>query len=118
MSWEYEQSSGNLTRSGKFVANGYSGAGAGWNDPSREHESFVGTIPKGRYRMRVIPHTKYKPPVLSLTPEGHNARGRTLLLIHGDNQYLNNTASEGCIILPRTAREQIANGGDDLLEVK
>ena len=100
------------------MALGYSGVGAGLNNPSREHEGFVGPIPKGRYRMRVIPHAKYKPPVLSLTPEGHNAHGRTLFLIHGDNQGLNFTASEGCIILPRPARESIANGGDDLLEVR
>jgi hypothetical protein len=43
--------------------------------------------------------------------------GRSDFYIHGDNPALNYTASEGCIILARPIREQIAASGDNDLQV-
>jgi hypothetical protein len=54
---------------------------------------------------------------MRLTPQGHNAHGRTGFLIHGDSRRNPGNASEGCIILNRSAREAIANSGDATLEV-
>lgn len=43
--------------------------------------------------------------------------GRSGFLIHGDSIAHTGQASHGCIILPRSVREQIAASGDDELEV-
>jgi hypothetical protein len=55
------------------------------------------------------------PHVMKLAPDGHDARGRSGFLIHGDN--LRHDASTGCIILSRDIREQISRSGDNVLEV-
>lgn len=43
--------------------------------------------------------------------------GREGFLIHGDSIVHMGQASHGCIILPRSIREQIAASGDDEIEV-
>jgi hypothetical protein len=43
-----------------------------------------------------------------LTPDGHEAHGRTEFLIHGDSVDAPGTASEGCIILSPAIRKKIA----------
>jgi hypothetical protein len=53
--------------------------------------------------------------VILLEPVGHNALGRSLFRIHGDNAQ--NDASHGCVILPRNIRELIWNSGDRALTV-
>jgi len=45
------------------------------------------------------------------------AYGRTLLRIHGDNFEGNQTASDGCIILPRFVREKLDASTDRALQV-
>lgn len=91
----------------------YSGTPAARNDPSRTHEENVGPLPSGLYDM-----------VEDLNPA--NARlgglrtrlnpypstemfGRGGMLIHADSTRRPGTASQGCIILPRHARQDIAN---------
>lgn len=54
---------------------------------------------------------------MALTPVGHVALGRSHFLIHGDSVSHPGGASEGCIILNRTARQTIASSGDNELEV-
>lgn len=54
---------------------------------------------------------------MHLTPQGHNAHGRTRLEIHGDSLSHPGRASSGCIILPLAIRQQISNSGDDILDV-
>jgi len=49
--------------------------------------------------------------VAHLTPiEGTDTFGRSGFMVHGDNQALNHSASEGCIVAPRFIRDQIAAG--------
>ncbi len=56
--------------------------------------------------------------MLPLVPDAsNNMQGRHSFQIHGDNRSMNQTASSGCIILPRKIREQIANSGDNRLVV-
>ncbi len=116
MAWIYSQSSGELTRGGEVVATGYSGKGVGRNNPAEQGVRNLGPIPQGSY----VIGPEFVAPVqgpcaMRLSPQGHDALGRTGFLIHGDNAE--HDASIGCIILPLECREQIAASADRDLEV-
>lgn len=119
--WTYSQSTGALSRNGKRVATGYSGNGplsAGYrNNPDAQHVVAKGPIPRGRWRMTEmrLKGGTVGPYAIFLAPVGHDALGRSLFRIHGDNRQ--NDASHGCIILPRPVREMIWGSGDHDLEV-
>jgi hypothetical protein len=116
--WTYAQKTGNLWQDGKLVATGYSGGGEGKNDPSMQAVENVGPIPQGSWIISGPPidTPKHGPYVLTLTAaQGTNVFGRSGFLMHGDNAT--GTASEGCVIMPRVAREQVWNSGDTDLEV-
>lgn len=116
MAWEYDQSSGLIRLNGAFMGKGYAGTGAGRDNPDMEHVSYIGPIPRGTYDIgQPYTHPTLGPIVMNLDPVGHNARGRTLFRIHGDNSA--NDASEGCIILGRAIREKIAASSLRKLEV-
>ena len=118
MSWEYSQHSRTLKHNGRVVATGYSGRNEGLNNPDMEGIPNVGPIPRGRYTIgHAYQHETKGPITMRLNPYGHNARGRSGFLIHGDNHNLNSTASEGCIVLNREARELISNSGNAMLDV-
>jgi len=118
MSWQYHQKSGELFYNGEFVKTGYSGKGAGKNNPELEDTPKVGPIPCGHYSIGpAFTHASKGPVVMRLTPVGHDACGRTGFLIHGDSRSHPGTASEGCIILERAIRESIATSQDTALEV-
>ena len=96
-----------------------SGPGEGQNNPDLEYIHDVGPIPKGVYDIGP-PHDTptHGPLVLALTPEpGTNTFRRDGFLIHGDSVQNPGTASHGCIILPRTVRDQIAASGDRQIQV-
>ena len=123
--WQYSQSTGqishvdNSTGNSTPVGNGYSGNGAGLNNGSMQNQPYVGPIPTGSYYIL--------PPVdnpntgslsLPLEPEpGTNTYNRSGFFIHGDNPYMNNSASEGCIVTNRNVRQQISNSSDNELIV-
>ncbi len=117
MPWKYDQSSGELMYNGSLIGTGYAGKGIGKNNPAMQHVKYVGPIPVGEYS---IGHS-YKSStglgsiVMDLNPNGHNALGRTLFRIHGDNST--GTASEGCIIMPRKVRTLMSTTQDRILEV-
>lgn len=109
MSFVYVQETGDLYQR---MATGYSGHGAGKNNPALQREPNVGPLPAGYYVVGP-PHDSptHGPLVRPLTPNQHNAMfGRFGFLIHGDSLAHPGDASEGCIILPRTARVAIPNG--------
>ncbi|MFZ2252630.1 MAG: hypothetical protein WAW13_00480 [Minisyncoccia bacterium] len=56
MSWKWDQSAGELSRDGKFVARGYSGAGIGKNNPGLEGRVATGPIPAGRWTIGGPPY--------------------------------------------------------------
>jgi RHS repeat-associated protein len=99
---------------------GYSGVGAGLNNPAMQSVPNVGPIPQGAYRIGPSydsPHMGRS--TMNLRPSATtNTFGRSLFRIHGDNQQRNNTASEGCIIESASVRQRIANSGDNCLIVK
>ncbi|MQR02108.1 tlde1 domain-containing protein [Glaciimonas soli] len=116
MPWEYSQRSGQLRFNGENVATAYSGTGAGRNNPDMEAHSNVGPIPRGQYRIGFARDTAtYGPHVMSLAPVGNTGRGRTAFLVHGDNTR--HDAPQGCIILPRNARNSMSSSHDTTLNV-
>lgn len=118
--WRYDQSSGDLRDpSGHFVCRGYSGHGAGKNNPARQHERAVGPIPRGRWKIGAPYDSKNVGPyALTLTPcAGTEVFGRSAFRIHGDSKRAPGTASHGCIILPRPVRERIWASGVHEIEV-
>lgn len=117
--WTYEQRSGDLLYDGKVVASGYSGAGEGKNNPEFQWKPNVGPLPQGYYTIGPPHETPtHGPYVLTLTPFPQNQMfGRSAFLIHGDSIKAAGTASHGCIILGRIAREAIWQSGDRTLKV-
>lgn len=119
MTWAYSQVSGALTRNGQLVAVGYSGHDVGKNNPGMQRVPNTGPIPQGRYFIGA-PHDSPKvgPFALPLEPApGTSTFGRSAFMIHGDSIVHPGTASEGCIILLRDARNRIVESGDSELLV-
>lgn len=91
------------------VATGYSGAPGFVNDGTKEHLPNRGPIPRGRYLVgEPHEHKKLGPVAMTLFPHGHSAQGRSGFMIHGDNAKLDRSASQGCVILDRASRLQLA----------
>ena len=115
----YCQDDGALFLDEVKLCTGYSGKGAGRNNPALEAMPNIGPIPKGLWS---IDHPPYDDPhkgklVFRLHPVGHDAHGRSGFLIHGDSGEHPGQASEGCVILPRLIRQQIASEKLTELEV-
>lgn len=120
MAWVYEQLTGRLSLDGgSIIAIGYSGAGAGKNNPTEENMQNVGPIPEGLYDIEEpFDSPTHGPFALRLLPDTGNVMfGRSGFLIHGDSIERPGEASEGCIILPRIARQDIWDSGDHVLQV-
>lgn len=117
--WQYSQKWKVLKRNNIYVGNSeYSGKGDGKNNPQFEAVRNIGPIPAGHYKIgQSYTHPRKGPLVMSLTPVGHNARGRTGFLIHGESIRHPGDASEGCIILGPDLRRKIAESRDYDLEV-
>lgn len=115
--WSYTQRSGRLRdASGKVIAVGYSGAGEFKNDPAAQNVPDSGPCPCGVYDVGAPVDTKtHGPYVLWLTPDPANEMwGRSAFGVHGDSIVEPGTASEGCIIVPRFARERLSESGERL----
>jgi hypothetical protein len=117
--WTYNSANGSLSRNGELVGVGYSGRGVGLNNPSMESVPDRGPIPRGNYTIgQFFTDPEKGPLVARLEPnEGTNDWGRSGFMIHGDNQQMNETGSEGCIVMPRSIRQAVANSGDNELLV-
>ncbi|MEW8693750.1 MAG: RHS repeat-associated core domain-containing protein, partial [Candidatus Thiodiazotropha endolucinida] len=123
LDWIYSQSSGQMSHqpiSGgppAPVSLGYSGNGIGLNNPSLQSQTNTGPIPQGTYDIGA-PHSGSGPVTIPLIPDPlNNMYGRNDFAIHGDNSCMCNSASQGCIILPRNIRQQMINSGDYILRV-
>ena len=120
MPWTYKQSTGDLDRDGVHVATGYSGHGAGLNNPAMEAVHGVGPIPAGGYRIGPprVPVDHLGVVAMPLTPVAANlAHGRSAFFMHGDNARGDHSASDGCIIMPHAVRQGVADSGDHDLQV-
>jgi hypothetical protein len=113
MSWTYEQKTGRLLLDGNYIATGYSGHGAGVDNPGLESVAEVGPLPEGTYTIgEAFLNPRTGPISMRLTCVSGDEFGRSEFLIHGDNSAMNQTASEGCIILPHAVRVAIDASAD------
>jgi hypothetical protein len=118
--WTYSQKTGALQQDGQPVAAGYSGFGAGKNNPEMQNVPNVGPIPRGDWTIvgPPIDTPEHGPCVLRLQPCATTATfGRSGFLMHGDSKESPGCASHGCVIMPRNVREQVWQSGDRELEV-
>lgn len=118
--WRYEQSSGKMfAPDGGLLAIGYSGSGSGKNSVDSQAIEDVGPIPQGLYKIeQPVDTVTHGPHVLPLNPLPNTQMyGRAGFLIHGDSIVEPGTASKGCIILPRFARDRISQSGDVTLQI-
>ena len=114
MAWSYEQASGRMSHAGSLLASGYSGHGAGLNNPATEERHGVGPIPKGHYKIVSMSNSPHSGEcTLELTPMATtHVFGRSGFAIHGDNGDHARTASTGgIVIVERGHREAIWNSG-------
>lgn len=117
----YEQATGLLLLDlGRGITQryvGYSGHGIGRNNPRLDWAKQSGPIPKGLWTLgRAQAHPRLGPVAIPLWPApGTDTHGRSGFFIHGDNAR--NDASQGCIILPRQARDRLVALGIHTLSV-
>jgi hypothetical protein len=120
MVWQYQQSTGELSQDGNYIATGYSGNTSGLDNPSEEFIKNIGPIPQGIYTIGEPrePVNILGPIAMPLDPDPSNdMEGRDGFFIHGDNAEENHTASDGCIILSRDIRDMINESEDKTLIV-
>lgn len=118
--WFYEQATGRLSSTeSDFVAFGYSGAGAGKDNPAMQSVRDLGPIPQGVYAIGApFDSIEHGPFAMRLAPDAANKMfSRSGFLMHGDSREHPGCASRGCIILPRHARETVAASADRELRV-
>ena len=118
--WTFFISTGEMMQpDGTLLAKGYSGDPQYKDDPDAQKLKSQGPIPTGRYGITEPVDTAFHGPYcLGLVPDPENAMwGRAGFLIHGDSIDRPGTASEGCIIMPRFARDRIWESGDHELIV-
>lgn len=118
--WMYAQRSGVLTApDGSYAGNGYSGVGAGLDNPAEEDVPDTGPIPRGSYRIGpAFTHPVCGPLAMRLDAlPGTDTFGRGGFLCHGDTVAQDHSASHGCVILGRPIREAIAASECRLLVV-
>jgi Protein of unknown function (DUF2778) len=115
----WDQSAGTMSRDGTLLGRGYSGKGRGINNPAMQSASGVGPLPQGVYNLRAVKDSPNTGPfTIVIEPAaGTDTLGRSAFRIHGDNCLANQSASHGCIILPRVVREAIWRTGDRQLLV-
>ena len=107
----------------ELISKGYSGQGAGLNNPVFQCQQDMGPLPRGSYTI-LAPKDGPTPYALPLMPNPGTDMcnpARTNFLIHGDRNSepprAPTEASHGCIILPRSVREKIWQSGDTELLV-
>ena len=119
--WIYHQINGAIWHDDKFYGAGYSGNGAGKNDPDMEAVHDVGPIPRGAWTMtQWIDHDPLNGyGVIVLEPKpGTDTHGRAGFRWHGDKLSEPGTASHGCIVQGYTAtRKAVWDSGDHDLTV-
>lgn len=115
--WTYSQSTGILS-DGEPKGKGYSGHGQGLNNAKLEMVHNLGPIPKGVWEIGMFFDDQHLGVcVAALKPTSQDVFGRGGFFIHGDNKYMNYSASDGCIILSRQLREAIKNSNEKYIEV-
>jgi hypothetical protein len=102
-----------------LLTTGYSGGGAGKNNPLAQFEKDIGPIPCGYYTIDdPIDTTEHGPYALPLIPdESNDMGGRSGFMLHGDSKLNPGHASEGCIIANQPNRSYVWQSNDHRLQV-
>ena len=122
--WSYIQKTGEVIdpNGTLFDSDSYSGHGEGLNNPDMENVPNIGPIPAGVYEIgrAHYPEDHLGPIALRLYAfQTNNMYGRFGFFWHGDNAFMNHTASNGCIISSRNTRQRVQLNQDisDILKV-
>jgi hypothetical protein len=117
----FEQSTGKwYGDNGTLLLEGYSGNGRGLNNPAMQNVAKVGPLPCGHYTIGELQteHAELGADVMALIPDPDNEMfGRSDFYLHGDNEAMNHTASEGCIVASKPDRLTVARSTDKRLAV-
>ena len=118
--WTFIQRTGAILENGTPKGAGYSGDGAGQNNPAMQADRDIGPIPCGFYTMIAL---LAEDPVcgeyvIVLAPDIENQMfGREGFRWHGDSISHPGQASKGCIVSARPLRQEAWEGGDHNLQV-
>ncbi len=118
--WSYIQANGHMLEpNGILLAIGYAGRGEGKNNPSLQAAHDLGPLPTGTYLISPpADDAQVGEYAMRLIPSPTNQMYlRSGFFIHGDNPAHPGQSSDGCIVLPREAREAIWQSGDHSLQV-
>jgi len=117
--WQFNQTTGVLSKYGMSIGHGYSGHGEGKNNPALQQVHAVGPIPCGDWTIGHPHDTKdHGPYVMRLDPNrGTETFGRSGFLMHGDSLTDPGNASEGCIVTDRDTRRRVFQSADTTLQV-
>jgi len=118
--WTYIQFTGvMLDPSGDALATGYAGKGDDKNNPDDEAVKGLGPLPCGFYTIEpAVDTVDHGPEVMWLIADPSNEMfGRGGFGIHGDSKTNPGCASEGCIVMPKSARDTINLSSDKKLQV-
>ena len=124
--WTFEITTGKFyDPSGSYVSTGYSGGNRGNNpegvdNPADEGIRNIGPLPQGLYTFGTpVDHSQLGPFAIPLIPDPANdMKGRGDFYVHGD--LVNgpaHSASEGCVIQPRSSRDAAWASSDHRLQV-
>jgi hypothetical protein len=109
---------------GTHVATCYAGGNEGQNlegvnNHAMQNVKSIGPLPCGLYRIGdVIQQSHLGPFAIPLIPDAANEMfGRGGFFFHGDTKEMNQSASKGCIIGPRSVREEVYASPDDQIQV-
>jgi len=117
--WTFESSTGKwFDPGGNYVSTGYSGHGAGLNNPAMQNVPDVGPLPAGIYdQSDWFTDPEKGPLVCRLIPrDGTNTFGRSGFMNHGDNARLDRSASLGCAIADHSTRLARSQSADQVLQ--
>lgn len=120
--WTFKISAGTFSDpTGKVVCTtAYSGHPPHVNDVSAIKIQNQGPLPPGTYGIGQPrnPPDHLGPLAMPLNPSAPTTTyGRNGFFIHGDNQNMDHTASDGCVILPHDVRAMVAQSTDRTLQV-
>lgn len=122
--WLYESSTGRLfDPEGTLTATGYAGGFCGThpegkNNPSMQAVHNIGPLPEGFYTLgQPLDKPNTGPYSIPLAPDPSNEMfDRSAFYIHGDTTPPGN-ASDGCIVMGRSVRQEMWESGDHGLKV-
>jgi hypothetical protein len=121
--WVFSQSTGQLSYvdsdgNSTYIGSGYSGYGAGLNNPAMQNVPNIGPLPQGNYNIGPQQNNGPLRESMRLTPNpGNQMFNRWGFLIHGPHANDHKDSSNGCPIFQKSIRDQIGNNDDKCFQV-